>query len=47
MEEKEGHGVISPSGVGSIDDDAVKKNVISILEGGRSAFKMREEKYGL
>ena len=47
MEENEGHGIVSPDGVGSIDDDSVKRNVISILEGGRSAFKMREEKYGL
>ncbi len=47
MEENEGYGKISDNGIGSIDDEEVKKNVISILEGGRSAFKMREKKYGI
>ena len=47
MEEHDGHGAVSFEGVGSVDDEKVKKNVISILEGGRDAFKMREEKYGI
>lgn len=47
MEESDGKGQISLDGLGSIDDSNVKKNVISILEGGSNAFKMREIKYGL
>jgi len=47
MEEQDGHGRIAEGGIGSIDEQEVKLHVISILEGGKSAFKMREEKYGL
>lgn len=47
MEEKEGHGVVADGGIGSVDTESVKSQVIHILEGGEAAFKMREEKYGL
>lgn len=47
MEEKDGAGVITEGGIGSVDTETVKTQVIRILEGGEAAFKMREEKYGL
>lgn len=47
MEEKEGNGAIIEGGLGSVDTETVKAQVIRILEGGEAAFKMREEKYGL
>ena len=47
MEEKDGTGVITEGGIGSVDTKTVKTQVIRILEGGEAAFKMREEKYGL
>lgn len=47
MEEKDGNGVITEGGLGSVDTETVKAQVIRILEGGEAAFKMREEKYGL
>ena len=47
MEESDGSGHIASGGLGSIDDESVKRKVISILEGGTDAFKMREAKYGL
>lgn len=47
MEEVEGQGKISEGGIGSIDSYRVKDRVITILEGGEAAFKMREAKYGL
>ena len=47
MEENEGMGIISDGGIGSIDTDTVKDHVVRILEGGETAFRMREEKYGL
>lgn len=47
LEEVEGNGRIANGGIGSIDDSRVRDKVISILEGGRNAFKMREEKYGI
>lgn len=47
MEEIDGQGKISEGGIGSIDLQHVKDRVITILEGGETAFKMREAKYGL
>ena len=47
LEESAGNGRIVDGGIGSIDDSKVRDKVISILEGGRNAFKMREEKYGI
>lgn len=47
MEEVDGQGRISEGGIGSIDMQHVKERVIKILEGGETAFKMREAKYGL
>lgn len=47
MVEVDGQGTIAESGLGSIDDSGVKSNVISILEGGTAAFRMREAKYGI
>lgn len=47
MTEVDGAGRISNDGIGSIDVQTVKEKVINILEGGRAAFIMREEKYGL
>lgn len=47
MEEKEGLGIITEGGIGSVDSESVKAQVIRILEGGEAAFRMREEKYGL
>ena len=31
---------------GSVDDYAVKQSVMEIMEGGKEAFRKREEKYG-
>lgn len=47
MEEEQGHGVNKDENIGSIDDKNVCDCVINILEGGRSAFEMRKEKYGI
>ncbi|KGI01500.1 TrlF family AAA-like ATPase [Oenococcus oeni] len=47
LHEVDGQGEVENSGVGSIDDENVKKNVINILEGGAKAFKMRESKYNI
>lgn len=47
MEEVDGKGRIAEGGIGSIDAHSVKDKVISVLEGGRDAFLMREMKYGL
>lgn len=47
MEEIDGQGKISESGIGSIDSEGVRNKVIQILEGGRDAFRMREKKYGI
>ncbi len=47
MEENDGFGHIADDGLGSIDDANVKAKVISILEGGKDAFKMREAKYDI
>lgn len=47
MEEVDGKGKIAECGIGSIDLQNVKKKVVDILEGGETAFKMREAKYGL
>lgn len=47
MEEKDGRGSIIDGGIGSVDNENVKAQVIQILEGGEAAFRMREEKYGL
>lgn len=47
MEEIDGQGKISENGIGSIDSEGVRNKVIQILEGGREAFRMREEKYGI
>ena len=47
MREAEGHGLCPEELVGSIDTPEVKESVISILEGGKDAFIMREKKYGL
>ena len=47
MEEVDGVGNIANNGIGSIDSENVKNHVIQILEGGESAFKMRERKYGI
>ncbi len=47
MEEFDGTGRIAAGGCGSIDEESVKQHVINILEGGKDAFKMREEKYDL
>jgi len=32
---------------GSIDDPAMREPVENILEGGREAFRIRKEKYGV
>ena len=47
LHEVEGQGEVEKSGIGSIDDENVKNNVINILEGGAKAFKMRENKYNI
>ncbi len=47
MEEEQGHGINKEENIGSIDDDKVRDCVINILEGGRDAFSMRKEKYGI
>lgn len=47
MEENDGTGLIASDGIGSIDDSKVRNWVINILEGGTTAFKMREDKYGI
>ncbi len=47
MEEVDGQGKIAEGGIGSIDLSHVKEHVIKILEGGETAFKMREAKYRL
>lgn len=47
MIEEDGSGRVSQGGEGSIDVASVKERVINILEGGRAAFQMREQKYGL
>lgn len=47
MEEIDRQGKISENGIGSIDSEGVRNKVIQILEGGRDAFRMREEKYGI
>ncbi|MCW0154584.1 TrlF family AAA-like ATPase [Lactiplantibacillus plantarum] len=47
LHEVDGQGEVENSGVGSIDDENVKKNVINILEGGAKAFRMRESKYNI
>ena len=47
MEEREGNGYVVKDGIGSIDTSSVRECVIRILEGGREAFIMREEKYGI
>ncbi|ARK33593.1 hypothetical protein EQH94_11915 [Lactiplantibacillus plantarum] len=47
LHEVDGQGEVETSGVGSIDDENVKKNVINILEGGAKAFRMRESKYNI
>jgi len=47
MQEVERKGCIVNDGIGSIDDQGVRTQVINILEGGQDAFRMREEKYGL
>ncbi len=40
------HGEIQENHFGSIDDEAVRKPVETILEGGRDAFQLRKDKYG-
>lgn len=45
-EGKEGHGVILPKYMGSIDGQPVRELVEEILEGGKAAFEMRRLKYG-
>lgn len=40
------HGEIQKDHFGSIDDEAVRKPVETILEGGREAFQLRKDKYG-
>src|SRR5699024_390098 len=47
LEEQHGKSKIVDDSVGSIDSSKIKKSVIDILEGGKYAFKVREEKYGL
>ena len=47
MEESNSQGRIIDGGIGSIDDPVVKSQVVNILEGGATAFRMREEKYGI
>lgn len=47
MEEYNGTGIVKDENIGSIDDNCVCNNVINILEGGKDAFKMRKEKYGI
>ena len=39
-------GLVKPDQVGSIDDDAVRRTIEQVLEGGRAAFERRREKYG-
>lgn len=40
------HGEVQKDHFGSIDDEAVRKPVETILEGGREAFQLRKDKYG-
>lgn len=47
MEEEKGHGINQKDNIGSIDDKNVCNCVINILEGGKGAFEMRKEKYGI
>ena len=47
MEEENGHGINRDENIGSIDDKNVCDCVINILEGGKNAFEMRKEKYGI
>lgn len=47
MEEENGHGINREENIGSIDDKNVCDCVINILEGGKNAFEMRKEKYGI
>jgi hypothetical protein len=43
----ESHGWIEPDGIGSIDSQNIKQYVEHILEGGKDAFIIRKEKYGI
>ena len=45
-EGKEGHAMILPKYMGSIDGQPVRELVEEILEGGKTAFEMRRLKYG-
>jgi len=43
----ESHGWVEPDGIGSIDSQNIKQYVEHILEGGKDAFIIRKEKYGI
>jgi hypothetical protein len=43
----ERHGWVEENGVGSIDTEQMKNSVELILEGGKDAFRIRKEKYGI
>lgn len=47
LEADDQHGFISENGVGSIDSPTIKSHVEHILEGGKDAFLIRKEKYGI
>ena len=43
--EEDGQGKINGDAIGSIDNKQVMNQVVNILEGGETAFKIRKEKY--
>ena len=43
--EEDGQGKINGQAIGSIDNKQVMNQVVNILEGGETAFKIRKEKY--
>lgn len=47
LEADEQHGYIAENGIGSIDSPTIKSHVEHILEGGKDAFLIRKEKYGI
>lgn len=45
MEEVDGEGVLKDDNIGSIDDENISISVVNTLEGGKTAFNIRKEKY--
>lgn len=47
LDADERHGQVANNGMGSIDSQHIKSHVEHILEGGKDAFLIRKEKYGI